>query len=246
MNFQRASRVVGALASVFLMAGAASAASVGAGQFNLASSVYLTNTAFLIGFNAPIAPTAADQMATILLPTTGAFSDLSAVTQVSVMNLYTPANVPPGPVVPGGSFVLPDFIVLPDGINVDLTGLPISTAPLCTGSSTSSCQAAPGSPITLNQTEAGVTASFDVMGMAHYAGDMNMTPLSGVFSAQFNAMPDNTIAGLLNDFATNGYITTSFSATLSTSPVPEPASMALLGAGLLGLGILGKKRLVKK
>ena len=33
---------------------------------------------------------------------------------------------------------------------------------------------------------------------------------------------------------------------LVTAPVPEPGTIALLGVGLLGLGVLGRKRLMKK
>jgi hypothetical protein len=253
MNFKIASRLAGALATIFLLADVASAASVGTGQFNIASSVYLTNTAFLIGRNASTDPTGANQLSTLNEPAQGAFADLNPFiasgTLVPTKSLMTPGNSPPGPVIPGQTFLLSQFIVLPDGIDVDMTQLPVSTAPLCTGSSTGPCQAEPGSPITLFQTPIGVSGVFDIMGRAYFAGSSTFTPLTGIFTAQFNAPPDNTIAGLLKDFNTHGFITTSFSATLSTtsSVVPEPGSiaMALVGASLFGLGLLRKRRLAR-
>ncbi len=258
MSFKKASLVFGMLAAFVGFSGAASAASVvGPGQFNLSGTVYVAQTAFLFGyFTAPTA-TSADQSAAVLLPTSGPFSDLAAGDIAGMKNLLTPGNggtFGPGPVVPGSSFVLPAFLTLPDGIDVDLTGLPINTGvPVCSGSSSDNtpgftCRVQATSPVVLQQGVTGVTAIMNLMGRAYYAGSTTYSPLTGKFSASFAQGADATISGLLADFYSNGHVETGFQAnfaTTSTSPVPEPASMALLGAGLLGLGVLGKKKLAK-
>jgi PEP-CTERM motif len=257
MNLKIASRVVGALATILLLNAIASATPVGAGTFNVGATVYVTNTSFLVGLQSVPSPGNDDQTADILLPTTGAFSSLHVNDIIGFKSLMTPGNTPPGPVVPGSPFVLPQFITVPQlGINLDLTALPISPVPtLCSASGTYApgdiCQAAAGSPITLEQGFDGVTAIFSLSGVAYTGTTADGTSkFSGKFSADFSNPPDNTINGLLTDFAANGFITTGFHAVFTTfaSPaVPEPGSMAmaLVGASLFGLGMLRKRRLAR-
>ncbi|MDQ6652543.1 MAG: hypothetical protein M3Y84_07345 [Acidobacteriota bacterium] len=213
------------------------------GQFSLGGTVYVTQTAFLFGYFAVPTSTSADQQAGVLLPSQDIFGALKAGQIVGMKNLLTPGNggtFGPGPVIPGSSFLLPNFVSLPDGIDVDLTGLTISSdVPVCAGQTGTSfeCRAQASSPVVLSQSASGVTAILSLVGNEHSSGSSVYTPVIGKLSANFTSGPDATIAGLLRDFSSSGFIETSFSANLSTvSPVPEPSSVAFVFMGLCCVG----------
>jgi hypothetical protein len=99
-------------------------------------------------------------------------------------------------------------------------------------------------PFSLTNLEVGGTlgsvASITFHGTAVNTTTGETSSFIGVFSSQFT-VPYQT---LLMDLAAGptASIDTSYSATISTSAVPEPATMILLGSGLIGIFVLGRKR----
>jgi hypothetical protein len=93
----------------------------------------------------------------------------------------------------------------------------------------------PPSPFVLNDTASGATAAVDFMGYILNTTDSSKTAVTGLFQATFSGM---TVAELLGSLP----VDTAFSGTLSVTPTPEPASLLLLGIGLLGAGVIARKK----
>jgi hypothetical protein len=200
---------------------------VGAGTFNLTGAIDVTGSAFTFGDM--VAPPPGDQMARITSPLTGQFSDITAGVSVPIKNLAAPT------VTPGTPFLVSDWITLPDGIDLDLMNIPISSAShTCTSADDapgSICRAIANSPITLEQGTDGVTALMNLSGVAYFASSPGTTtPWSGKLAADFSG---ETISGLLTTFTTNGHITTGYQANFVTLPptlTPQQMTRSIIAA----------------
>jgi hypothetical protein len=227
-----------------LTTGAAVASTVSSGTFSESGSIYVSTS--MLDFGLFTLPPPGDQLASIDLPTTGAFSDLTPTEQIGIANLdLGSATITPTDISFGSGE--PDWITLPDNIDLSLTSIPINTAvPVCTGTAADDvpgtlCRAYATSPIVLEQGPSGVTAILNVEGDAYYTSSPStLTAYDGKLSADFTGS-DGTITGLLSTFETTGSITTGYTGTFGTvGAVPEPGTLPLMAGGLLLIGLAAK------
>ena len=95
-------------------------------------------------------------------------------------------------------------------------------------------------PFVFAQTADGATAQFSVDG---YIWDKNTNTKVDTFTGTFSATFDGqTIAGLFTNLPIDTPFSATFTATVVQSHVPEPASMLLMGAGLLGVGLISRRK----
>jgi hypothetical protein len=96
-------------------------------------------------------------------------------------------------------------------------------------------------PIALSQTATGTTASLSVIGTVT-GGDFGATvnPFEGLFTAQFTG---ETPFQVFTSIDAGGTRNVGFSAEFVVSPIPEPATVALMGTGLIALfGVAYRRR----
>ena len=98
-----------------------------------------------------------------------------------------------------------------------------------------------GSPFTLDQVSSNTVAITLVLdGVAHTGlATTGTSPTTAIFTAQ--RVP-GTITDILGQLTAGGSISQSYSATFSSTAVPEPATFGLIGTALLGVGLLKFRR----
>jgi hypothetical protein len=235
---------LGTVLGFLLASGAAFASTVTSGTFSESGTIYVSTTA--LEFGLLTLPPPGDELASINLPTTGAFSGLTATEHIGIDNLdLSSATVTPSDI--NFDSTEPDWITLPDGIDLSLTSIPINTAvPVCSGTASEDavgnlCRAYASSPIVLEQGSSGVTAILNVDGEAYYTTSPDdLTAYTGKLSADFTGT-EGTISGLIGQFETSGDIVTGYTGTFST--VPEPATIPVVAVGLLVIGFVARKKI---
>ncbi len=180
---------------------------------------------------------------------TGSFASLNNTTG-TILDLNEMVQTPGVPFAPLVGFLT--FASAPT-IRLDLTSIDVGSftstdcfAPPAAGQTCTPPVGFGGgvgtNPFNLNNTTATTsTASITFHGNAVNTTTGETSNFIGVFSSQFT-VPYQT---LLQDIAAGMTVSTSYSATVTTtaaSTVPEPATMILLGSGLIGIFVIGRKR----
>jgi hypothetical protein len=230
-NAAAARRVVTLVGILALISGSAFATAIGTGEANTGGTVLVDSSGiFFTNFTAPG-------------PNSGSYAGTTAVTQGNLMG--TPTLTPN--LTDWATFTTPTGTIIFDlqTINAGFgTGSCVSPTSDVVGNS---CTPSPLSGITLTQSAPNfVSITFSGTGIAYTntsAGGSTPTVVS--FTSQNNV--PGTISAILAEVTNpNGSgFTDSVSVTYdstATSTVPEPASLSMMGFGLLGLGLIGRRK----
>ena len=220
-----ARRVAVFACALVLISGSAFATAIGSGEANTGGTVLVNSSGiFFSNFTAPG-------------PNTGAYGSTTAVTQGDLIGAPT---LTPN-LTNWATFTTPSGTIMFD---LQTLNPGYGTALACTSNAIgSTCTPSPTSGITLTQVSANqVSITLTGSGIA-YTGASGTGSTSTVvsFSSQ-NNLP-GTITEILAAVLSGQGFQDSVSATYtSTSAVPEPMTLSMMGIGLLGLGLISRRR----
>jgi PEP-CTERM motif len=199
------------------------------------ASVNLTSINFLSGTFVP-------NLFLVSVPTTGSFVGLAGTTGTIANLTNNLTNTGPQPV--GVPFTDPSWMVFSSAsplIAFDLNFINAGTDGTagCSSSAIGAlCTPFSFSPFNLQNTSLGTSVAFSLSGNARNVSTGELSPFIGNFTTQISGQ---TIPQILATINSGGTITNSYSANFIAT-IPEPGTISLLGAGLIGLGLLQRRR----
>ena len=159
----------------------------------------------------------------------------------NISNLQNPPNIVDGVGFPNQTFVTFNNGGVTTQLLIDYIAAGIYLPNACADPPSVGQQCTtPGSLFNfVNNPSSTSTASWVMTGVT--AGNPNPQQIwIGNFTAQFSTPYQTVFANL----AANGYVSDTYSGTilLENSPAPEPGALIMIGSGLLGLGVLLRRR----